>query len=83
MPGLDQGAHRTDDASAVVVFVALRVVQWRLEASGETEWWLHPPWNPRKTRPSVLDLERLFRRWRGEIQALLACWLEKVGKVVC
>jgi hypothetical protein len=64
-----------------VVFVALRIVQWRLEASGETDWWLRPPWNPRKMRPSVLDLERLFRRWRGEMQALLASWLEKGRKV--
>jgi hypothetical protein len=64
-----------------VVFVALRVVQWRLTAAGETDWWLRPPWNPRKVRASVLDLERLFRRWRGEIQACLACWLEKVAKV--
>jgi hypothetical protein len=60
-----------------VVFVALRVVQWRLEAAAVTDWWMHPPWNPHKVRPSVLDLGRLFRRYSSEMKAHLACWLEK------
>jgi hypothetical protein len=66
-----------------VLFVVLRMVQWRLEASGATDWWLHPPWNERKVRPSVLDLERLFRRFRVQIQRFLACWLENGRKVAC
>ena len=64
-----------------VLFVVLRLVQWRLEASGATDWWLHPPWNERKVRPSVLDLERLFGRFRVQIQRFLACWLENGRKV--
>jgi hypothetical protein len=60
-----------------IVFVVLRVVQWRLEASDVTDWWLRPPWHERKVRPSVLDLERLLRRYRAEILKFLACWLEK------
>jgi hypothetical protein len=55
----------------------LRLLQLRLEGLGETDWWLHPPWNKRKTRPSVLDLERLWWQHRGEIQQLLSAWLAK------
>ena len=53
----------------------LRLLQFRLEACGETDWWLRPPWNKRKTRPSLLDVERLLRRHRGEIQQRLSAWL--------
>src|SRR6185312_15674032 len=65
------------------VFVTLgllRRLQWGLEASGDDGWWLHPPWNPRKTRPSVLDLERLLRGQRAGIQQLLSAWLGKGEK---
>ena len=34
-----------------------------------------PPWNKKKDRPSVLDVERLLRRHRPEIQRLLSNWL--------
>jgi len=50
----------------------LRLLQFRLEEAEGDTWWLHPPWNKRKQRPSLLDLERLLRRYRGEIQQLLA-----------
>ena len=50
----------------------LRLLQFQLEAEGETDWWLRPPWNKRKTRPSVLDLERLLWQHRAEIQQLLS-----------
>ena len=62
----------------------LRLFQWRLEAVDGDSWWLHPPWNPRKTRPSVLDVERLLRQHRTAIQQGLASWLdneEKAGAV--
>jgi DDE superfamily endonuclease len=53
----------------------LRLLQFRLEGDGETDWWLRPPWNKRKTRPSLLDVERLLRQQRAGIQQLLSAWL--------
>jgi hypothetical protein len=50
----------------------LRLLQFRLEEAEGDGWWFHPPWNKRKTRPSVLDLERLLREHRSEIQRLLS-----------
>jgi len=67
---------RTTQALFVTLSL-LRLLQFRLEAAGATDWWLRPPWNKRKVRPSVLDVERLLRDHRGEIQASLAAWLEK------
>jgi hypothetical protein len=55
---------------------ALRLLQWRLEAERGSDWWLHPPWNPGKERASVLDVERLLRQHRQEIQRCLSAWLE-------
>ena len=55
----------------------LRLAQFRLEAEGSTDWWLRPPWNRKKDRPSVLDVERLLRRHGSEIRNLLAKWLGK------
>jgi len=57
----------------------LRLLQFRLEEAEADGWWFHPPWNKRKTRPSVLDLERLLRQQRGEIQRLLS---EQLGSGV-
>jgi hypothetical protein len=53
----------------------LRLVQFRLEAAGEVDWWSPPPWYPRKERPSVLDVERSLWQYRAEIQQLLSEWL--------
>ncbi len=53
----------------------LRLAQFRLQAAGEVDWWFRPPWNKKKDRPSVLDLERLMRQHRAEIQQLLSEWL--------
>jgi hypothetical protein len=50
----------------------LRLLQFRLEDAVGDSWWFHPPWNKRKARPSVLDLERLWWQHRAEIQRLLA-----------
>jgi len=58
-----------------VCLTLLRLLQFRLEAAGECDWWLRPPWNPRKERPSVLDLGRLWRRYGEGIQACLSAWL--------
>ena len=43
----------------------LRLMQWRLEADG-VPCFTPSPWNPRKTRTSLLDLRRLLWRCRRE-----------------
>jgi DDE superfamily endonuclease len=53
----------------------LRLMQFRLEAEGCMDWWTPPPWDRKKTRPSVWDVERLLRRYRPEILQLLSGWL--------
>jgi DDE superfamily endonuclease len=63
-----------------VTMTALRLLQFQLEEEVGDGWWLHPPWNPRKTRPSVLDVERLLRQHREGIQRCLAAWLEEGEK---
>jgi hypothetical protein len=62
---------RTTQMQLLAVLL-LRLLQFRLEEEAGDSWWFHPPWNKRKTRPSVLDLGRLLRRHGAEIQALLA-----------
>jgi hypothetical protein len=57
----------------------LRLLQIELQEEEGDGWWLHPPWNPRKTRPSVLDAERLLRGHREGIQKCLADWLDGEG----
>jgi hypothetical protein len=70
---------RTTQALFVTLSL-LRLLQFRLAAAQETDWWLRPPWNRRKVRPSVLDVERLLRQHRDQIQAGLATWLEEGEK---
>jgi hypothetical protein len=60
----------------LVTLTALRLLQLQLAEDHGDDWWLHPPWNPHKTRPSVLDVERLLRQERAGIQACLAAWLD-------
>jgi Transposase DDE domain len=67
--------ERTTQAQWVTLSL-LRLLQFRLDARGDTDWWTPPPWNRRKDRPSVLDVERLLRRCRPEIQRFLSEWLE-------
>ena len=71
--------ERTSQAQWVTMSL-LRLLQFRLEAAGEVDWWFRPPWNPDKDRPSVLDAERLMRRHRAEIQRLLWEWVGSEGK---
>jgi DDE superfamily endonuclease len=66
--------ERTSQAQWVTLSL-LRMAQFELERAGEVDWWFRPPWNKDKDRPSVLDLERLMRRHRGEIQRFLSEWL--------
>jgi hypothetical protein len=58
---------------------ALRLLQLKLQEEEGDDWWLHPQWNPHKSRPSVLDVERLMRRHSAGIQQCLADWLESEG----
>ena len=60
--------------------VARLLAQFRLESAGEVDWWYRPPWDRTKDRPSVLDVERLFRRHREEIQQLLSQCLGDEGE---
>jgi hypothetical protein len=64
--GFEGGVHRTDT--------------FRLEGSGEVDWWFRPPWHRDKDRPSVLDAERLMRRHAAEIRRLLSEWLGDEGE---
>ena len=73
--------ERTSQAQWVTMSL-LRLAQFRLEAAGEVNWWFRPPWNRKKDRPSVLDMERLFRRHRMEIQQLLAKYVGNQAAVV-
>ena len=66
--------ERTSQAQWVTMSL-LRLLQFRLEASGELDWWFRPPWHKDKDRPSVLDAERLMRRHRTEIQRFLWEWV--------
>jgi DDE superfamily endonuclease len=71
--------ERTTQAQWVTMSL-LRLLQFRLDAEGCTDWWSPPPWNPKKDRPSVLDVGRLLRGHRPEIQRFLSDWLEDDGE---
>ena len=60
----------------MVTLSLLRLLQLALERRGEEDWWLRPPWNRRKTRPSILDVERLLRSQREKLCEFLRSWLE-------
>jgi hypothetical protein len=70
--------ERTTQA-VLVTMTALRLLQLELRQHRGDDWWLHPPWNPHKSRPSVLDVERLLRQHQEELQQGLADWLDNVG----
>jgi hypothetical protein len=73
--------ERTTQA-VLTAMTAMRLLQLELQEERGDDWWLHPPWNPHKTRPSVLDVERLLRRHREGLQRGLADWLDSVGNAV-
>ncbi len=58
---------------------AMRLLQFELEREKGEDWWLHPPWNPHKARPSVLDVGRLLRQHQEELRQGLADWLDNEG----
>ena len=50
-----------------VTLSLLRLAQFRLEAEDCKDWWLRPPWNRKKDRPSVLDVEpAAATAWLGD-----------------
>jgi hypothetical protein len=55
-----------------VALSLMRLAQFRLDAEDGKPWWSPPPWNRRKDRPSVLDVERLFRRHAGGFRQFLS-----------
>lgn len=67
--------ERTTQA-VLATMTALRRLQFELQQERGDDWRLHPPWNKGKTRPSVLDVERLLRQHREELQQGLASWLD-------
>jgi DDE superfamily endonuclease len=65
----------------LVALTLLRLLQARLnQAWGSESWWLKPEWNPHKRHGSILDLHRLFWRYRTEFSQLLV-GLENLEKV--
>jgi hypothetical protein len=66
-------------AAVLATLTALRLLQLELEQRGGDDWWLHPPWNRGKSRPSVLDTERLLRGHAEELRQGLAQWLDHEG----
>jgi hypothetical protein len=60
----------------MVTMSLLRLLQFAIQKRGDDEWWLRPPWNKRKVRPSILDVERLLRSQRENLGNSLREWLE-------
>jgi hypothetical protein len=70
--------ERTTQA-VFAALTALRLLQFELQARRGDDWWLHPPWNPGKARPSILDVARLLRQHREGMRRCLAEWLDSGG----
>jgi hypothetical protein len=67
-------------AVQMIAQTLLRLMQFRLDAEcGQQTWWSPPEWNPRKKHPSILDLRRLFWRYRHRFSKFLLR-LEELAK---
>jgi hypothetical protein len=65
-----------------VTMSLMRLFQLRLERRNpEVEWWKAPPWYSEKKHPSVQDVERVFRQYCREFQALLAEWMKPAKNI--
>ena len=65
----------------LVAMTLLRLIRPQLDqARGKGQWWLKPEWNRRKRHPSLLDLRRLFWRYRNDFSHFL-CELEDIEKL--
>jgi hypothetical protein len=59
----------------------LRLLQGHLDQTGGVgNWWSKPEWNRRKRHASILDLRRLFWRYRPEFSQFLLA-LEELEKI--
>lgn len=56
----------------MVAQTLLRLMQFRLDAACGEAWRPAPPWNPRKRHASILDLRRLFWKYRQRFSQVLA-----------
>jgi hypothetical protein len=56
----------------MIALTLLRLTQFYLDnVWGEETWWHRPEWNPRKNHASILDLRRLFWRYRERFAKLM------------
>jgi DDE superfamily endonuclease len=56
----------------LVALTLLRLLQAHLDQAWRPDtWWFKPAWNPRKRHVSILDLRRLFWRYRTEFSQFL------------
>jgi hypothetical protein len=56
----------------LVTLTLLRLLQGRLDQAWDARtWWLKPEWNQQKQHASILDLRRLFWRWRATLSHFL------------
>ena len=81
MPSLDERSPilRTFQVQ-MIAQTLLRLMQRRLDNQwGEQTWWSPPAWNPLKQHPSILDVRRLFWRYRERFSKLLV-GLEDLAK---
>jgi hypothetical protein len=67
----------------LVALSLLRLLHARLDQAWEAgTWWQKPAWNHHKRHASILDLRRLFWRYRVEFSQLLLS-LEELEKIPC
>jgi hypothetical protein len=62
-----------------VLFCALtclRLLEGELTQRRGDGWWLHPPWNQGKDRPSVLDVQRLLWQHKEALARLLSRFVQ-------
>lgn len=65
----------------LVTLTLLRLIQARVDqAWGAGSWWLKPEWKRRKCHASILDLRRLFWRYRAEFSQFLVA-LEELREI--
>jgi hypothetical protein len=65
----------------LVALTLVRLLQTHLDQVwGADTWWFKPPWNSRKRHASILDLRRLFWRYRMEFAQFLVA-LEELENI--
>ena len=56
----------------MIALTLMRLLQLRLDDAHDAPWPCAPPWNPHKSRASILDVRRLFWKHRERISKLVA-----------